>query len=127
MKKELAFGLLGAALATVLAPFELKRDPNGDFSYTSILVGVKKTKAEDGETELSVNFFNRPPVEKIADSVKRMFRSGDACSCCDCDCDCADDSCLCEDECCGDPLDVVENAEEEVREAVTEKIDPDLA
>lgn len=125
MKKELAFGLLGAALATVLAPFELKRDPNGDFSYTSILVGVKKTKAEDGETELSINFFNRPPIEKIADSVKRVFNAGEACSCCDCDCE--DESCLCEDCCEEDPLDVIEDAEEEVREAVTEKIDPDLA
>lgn len=42
-KKALLIGA-GALLAAGLAPYELKREENGDFSYTSLLLGIYRRR-----------------------------------------------------------------------------------
>lgn len=95
MKKSLLFGI--AALC--LAPFELTKKENGDFSYKSVLLGVEKKQKEDGSADLEISFFNKPTAPKY-DICKCACTEDDECDCeCDCeedaecDCDCADDTC----------------------------------
>lgn len=62
MKKSVKFGLIGAAVAASLIPFELKREENGDFTYKSLLLGVTKTKDEENAPAITVTFFNLPKL-----------------------------------------------------------------
>ena len=63
MKKSTKKGILigaAAALAASLIPYELKIDPNGDFSYSSLLLGIYKRKRADGETALTITVADPP-------------------------------------------------------------------
>lgn len=62
MKKSVKFGLIGAAVAASLIPFELKREENGDFTYKSLLLGVSKKTDTDNAPEISISLFNLPTL-----------------------------------------------------------------
>ena len=70
MKKGLIAGLAGLAAAVCLAPFELKANTEGDFTYKSILVGVTRKKDGDAPASYELSFFNRPPVTEIGDKIQ---------------------------------------------------------
>ena len=94
MKKGLLFG----ALALGLAPFELTKKENGDFTYRSVLISVEKKKTDDGDCDLEISFFNRPTApkynvcKKCADCEDETFFEGECEDCEDCeDCETCDD------------------------------------
>ena len=62
MKKSLKYGLIGAAavLAAGLVPYELKTGENGEFSYTSLLLGVYNRRRPDGKNAVTITFGNAP-------------------------------------------------------------------
>ncbi len=75
MGKGLKYGLLGAVLgvaAVGLAPFELKKDEEGNLKYKSLLLGIEKGTNEDGECETTITFFNKPDMEKVSNAAGKV-------------------------------------------------------
>ena len=59
-KKNILIGA-AAALATSLIPYECKVEQNGDFSFTSLLLGVyRRRHPEGGKATVTVTFANAP-------------------------------------------------------------------
>lgn len=59
-KKHILIGA-AAALAASLIPYECKVEDNGDFSFTSLLLGVYRRRHADGEkATITVTFANAP-------------------------------------------------------------------
>ncbi len=83
MKKSTKCGLIGAVIgiaAVGLAPFELKKEENGDFTYKSLLLGFTKKHDEDIQNT-TVTFFNKPDFsqfqgvgDKICDLLHKCKR-----------------------------------------------------
>lgn len=62
MKKTTKQVLLAAAAALTasLVPYELTRAENGDFSFTSLLLGVYTRRRDDGEKDITVTLGQAP-------------------------------------------------------------------
>lgn len=62
MKKNTKRVLLAAAAALTasLIPYELKREENGDFSYTSLLLGVYTRHRSDGDKDTTISILQPP-------------------------------------------------------------------
>ena len=59
-KKSILLGA-AAALAASLVPYECKVEENGDFSFTSLLLGVYRRRRADGEkSAVTVTVANAP-------------------------------------------------------------------
>lgn len=62
-KKAILLGA-AAAFAASLIPYELKKEENGDFSFTSLLLGVYSRHSVDGEKHVTVSIGNAPCFTK---------------------------------------------------------------
>lgn len=62
MKKNTKRVLLAAAAALTasLIPYEFKREENGDFSYTSLLLGVYTRHRSDGDKDTTISILQPP-------------------------------------------------------------------
>ncbi|MDY4490911.1 MAG: hypothetical protein SPE19_10370 [Candidatus Faecousia sp.] len=59
------FGKLAlAALAASLLPYEVKKDDDGEFTYKSLLLGVKTKTDDEGKKAVELSFFNLPDFMK---------------------------------------------------------------
>ena len=59
------FGKLAlAALAASLLPYEVKKDDDGEFTYKSLLLGVKTKTDDEGKKAVELSFFNLPDFRK---------------------------------------------------------------
>ena len=59
------FGKLAlAALAASLLPYEVKKDDDGEFTYISLLLGVKTKTDDEGKKAVELSFFNLPDFMK---------------------------------------------------------------
>ena len=59
------FGKLAlAALAASLLPYEVKKDDDGEFTYKSLLLGVKTKTDDKGKKAVELSFFNLPDFMK---------------------------------------------------------------
>ena len=59
------FGKLAlAALAASLLPYEVKKDDDGEFTYNSLLLGVKTKTDDEGKKAVELSFFNLPDFIK---------------------------------------------------------------
>lgn len=64
MKKLLKLIFAAAALFACFAPYELKREENGDFSYVAWFFGLTRKSREDGEKEYTVSLLNLPSLHR---------------------------------------------------------------
>ena len=53
-----------AALAASLLPYEVKKDDDGEFTYKSLLLGVKTKTDDEGKKAVELSFFNLPDFMK---------------------------------------------------------------
>ena len=59
------FGKLAlAALAASLLPYEVRKDDDGEFTYKSLLLGVKTKTDDEGKKAVELSFFNLPDFMK---------------------------------------------------------------